>query len=506
MLVLGLLEMPFWLVLGICGLVLWAWYDYERTNGKFRKMGIPYKFHLPIVGNMWVIVGTLIRGWRPALTLDYKAYERIYGSVFFGHASINVSDQELLKRILIKDAHCFIDRKNLGATTKPFKDGILNLKGDSWRRIRHLLTPTFSAGKLKAMTPLLQETIATLKDVIDDDANTGNEFAFIDKAGAFTMESIAKTMFAINSNAQRDPNDAFLHHGKNMMKVNIQSPLVLLLFLFPPIAHVYNYFEISMFPKKDTEFFSNAVTHTIEERHQNGNASLYHDFLSLMMRAHEETNEGSSKKALTTDEMLAQAFIFFLAGYETSANTFDMLMYFLAAHPDVQDKVFQEIDAHVGEERVTYDNVRQLDYLENCLAETGRMHTQAIVLNRAVTENITIGGISFQKGDTISIPSDCIHHDPEFWPEPETFKPERFQENPELTKSVLYLPFGAGPRNCIGIRLAQVELKMATVELLRHFRFKLGHETPKNYADIKWGPNPVKPAKPLLFKVERRNN
>ncbi|KAK3089105.1 hypothetical protein FSP39_000857, partial [Pinctada imbricata] len=184
---------------------------------------------------------------------------------------------------------------------------------------------------------------------------------------------------------------------------------------------------------------------------------------------------------LTLDEVVANTFIFFIAGYDTTANTLSFFAYNLAMNPECQDKCIEEVDRVLGEDKPNYDNVLKLQYLDNCLNETLRMYAPAAVTNRHVEEECNIGGYRVPKGAGINICIYAIHHDPEYWPEPYKFNPDRFSPGEkEKHHPYAFLPFGHGPRNCIGMRLAQLEAKAAMASVLQKYRFVRCTETEVN--------------------------
>ncbi|KAG0430205.1 hypothetical protein HPB47_022909 [Ixodes persulcatus] len=182
------------------------------------------------------------------------------------------------------------------------------------------------------------------------------------------------------------------------------------------------------------------------------------------------------KKALTKSEALAQCILFFLAGRDTSAALLAHAVYLLALHPEAQAKLRKEADEcfekHAGE--LTMDVVAKLEYVHGVVSEALRMLPPATRIERLAAEDYFLGdtGIKVRKGCLIAIPVYSMHHDPEYFPDPFTFKPERFiGENIESIRPYTYLPFGAGPRNCIGNRFALEAIKIALLHVVRSVEF-----------------------------------
>lgn len=145
-------------------------------------------------------------------------------------------------------------------------------------------------------------------------------------------------------------------------------------------------------------------------------------------------------------------------------------LFLLAAHPEYCHKVQKEIEGKIGNESPNYDNVQSLAYMDMCINETMRLYPPAFFIDRVCAEDTTVHGIQIPKNMAVSFPVFALHRDPEIWSDPERFQPERFSaENKDSHHPYAYLPFGNGPRNCVGMRLALMELKIALAYILKVF-------------------------------------
>ncbi|XP_063089583.1 cytochrome P450 3A15 isoform X1 [Cavia porcellus] len=209
--------------------------------------------------------------------------------------------------------------------------------------------------------------------------------------------------------------------------------------------------------------------------------------------------------ALSDVEILAQSIIFIFAGYETSSSTLSCIMYSLATHPDVQKKLQQEIDKTLPNKAFpTYDVMMEMEYLDMVVNETLRLYPVANRIERMSKKGFEINGMSFPKGTLVMIPSFALHRDSKYWPEPDEFHPERFsKKNKENIDPYIYMPFGNGPRNCIGRRMALMNLKLALIRLLQNFSFYPCKETqiPLRLSSEAL----LQPEKPLILKVVSRD-
>ncbi|CAL8464544.1 g4079 [Coccomyxa elongata] len=197
-------------------------------------------------------------------------------------------------------------------------------------------------------------------------------------------------------------------------------------------------------------------------------------FMHLLMSSH-HTTDGSS---FTDTEIIAQAFIFLLAGYETTANTLAFTTYALASNPDKVAKLVEEIDRETPSGEVTAEHLVRMPYVDACIKEALRLYPPAVLLGRQLGEDTTIKGHVLPKGTGIMVPAYTLHHDPAIYADAEAFKPERWIEGtPEYAADKhmpgKWMPFGEGTRVCIGQRLALMEAKIALAHVFRRFTFKL---------------------------------
>jgi cytochrome P450 family 9 len=186
------------------------------------------------------------------------------------------------------------------------------------------------------------------------------------------------------------------------------------------------------------------------------------------------------------EDITAQCMIFFLAGFDTVSTAIYLMAYSLAVNQDVQRKLHEEIDElneKLNGRMVTYEDIQSLNYLDMCLSESLRMNPPVVNLDRRCNQTTTLVNsdgtkVELHPGDGVYFPVSCLHSDPKFYPEPEKFIPERFsKENAKNIHPFAYLPFGVGPRNCIGSRFALMETKALFVSILSKFTIEVNSKT-----------------------------
>ena len=172
--------------------------------------------------------------------------------------------------------------------------------------------------------------------------------------------------------------------------------------------------------------------------------------------------------------------MFLLAGYETSSNALTFTLYHLAVNPHIQDKLRSEIKEAMesNAKKPLYEVAQNIEYLDCVIKESQRLCPPTGQVNRECSEDYDLNGIHLPAGTEVMIPIYAMHHDRYAWEDPEKFDPERFRGPAKDTRHAFqFIPFGAGPRNCIGMRFALMEVKMALVKILMNYKFVASPET-----------------------------
>jgi cytochrome P450 family 6 len=203
----------------------------------------------------------------------------------------------------------------------------------------------------------------------------------------------------------------------------------------------------------------------------------------LEQNDHGTLEKNSSEEGLSMNSLAAQAFVFFAAGFETSSTTMTFCLYELSFHQDIQDRLREEIDVVLQkyDGKITYEGIQEMEYLDKVVSETLRKYPPGPNLSRECTKDYKIPGtdVVLEKGMTAFIPTLALHHDPKYYPEPERFDPERFNEEEKAKRHhYVYLPFGEGPRICIGMRFGLMQTKVGLVSLLSKYQFRVSKKTP----------------------------
>jgi len=415
----------------------------------------------------------------------YRKVAKQYGKVakvFMGRTPVViVSDPELTKQVGMKLFKSFHDRPTGPKFREDF--GLLVVRGEQWKRIRSAIVPTFNDAQLRSFQPAMNEAIERfLHNLERHYARAPDEpLAILPAWSAMTMEVIGSTCFGVRFPTQDDikekhpiiqaTNDFFrLAQPSNHISLALVRTFP---FLAPFVALLAaNQVTQILQSLRTMDKVSLEIT---QKRRSDPKMAEYRDFVTLLLQA-----QDSDGKPLTDLEIRDQENTFLLAGYETTANSLSFLCFLLAQHPRVTDKLLKEIDELAPNGRVpAFEELAQFKYLECVVNESSRLYPVAMVVRQA-NEDTEIGGYFIPKGTEVHCPAQVLHYDPESYKDPEQFIPERFSEDGEEQQrrhKYAHIPFGLGPRMCIGIRFAQEELKLAIIRVLQRWRFSLHSRT-----------------------------
>ncbi|KAJ6659734.1 hypothetical protein lerEdw1_018449 [Lerista edwardsae] len=469
--------------------------------GVFKKLDIPGP-------TPWPFIGTALGYRKGVLTYDRECFEK-YGKIwglYDGRQPVMVvTDIPIIKAVLVKECYSVFTNRRIFGPTGRLKSAISIAEDDHWKKIRTILSPTFTSGKLKEMFPIINHHVKILLKSVQQRAEGDDVVDIKQLLGAYSMDVITSTSFGVNTDSINNPEDPFVKEARKLTKFDLFSPIFILLYIFPFTSPLMNKMNWTIFPHEAIEFFARSINKIKKQREEGGEKGRV-DFLQLMMdsQKHQSNGLNDSQKALTDDEILAQATIFIFAGYEAVSNSLMYLAYELALHPDVQQKLQDEIDTVMSNKAgFTYDTIMQMEYVDMAVSEILRMYPLGGRIERVCKKDVEINGITIPKGTTMVIPPYVLHFDPEHWTDPKEFKPERFsKENKDNINPYVYLPFGAGPRNCIGSRFSLLTMKAALVSILQNFSFRPCKETQIPLVLNTKGL--MRPEKPIKLKIVPR--
>lgn len=454
------------MILIVVAILLLVLYFYTTRNHNYwAKRNIKYDRPLPIFGNHLTKALGLKSITTVASELYYKYPEEKVVGYFSGVTpELIIRDPDIIRDILNVNFGVFYMR-GLGrdVNKEPLLKNIFNADGDSWRLIRQRLTPAFTLAKLKNMFPLIIKCTDKLNGLGEDIVAKGGECDVRELMARFTTDFIGACGLGIEMDTINNENSIFRDIGKEIFSRSNKEVLLHALWeLFPELRSILNLFDPNL-----EKIFIKMITKVFAQR--NFQPSGRNDFIDLLLELSskgkivgesiEERQQDGLPKIVEMEMdlmcMIAQVFVFFGAGFETSSSSTSYTLHELAFHPDIQEKIQIEIDQVLAkyDNKLCYDAVSEFTLLDMAFKESLRIFPALGTLHRVCTRKFTIPQIdvTIDPGVKIIIPVEAIQNDPKYFKDPDKFIPERFTSDEEKSRhKYVYLPFGDGPRACIG--------------------------------------------------------
>ncbi|KAJ8913651.1 hypothetical protein NQ315_007368 [Exocentrus adspersus] len=401
--------------------------------------------------------------------MNYHRYKqdgwRHCGSYTLTNSTWFVLDLDLIKHVLTKDFQYFTDREIfVNEKDDPLSTHLFALGGTRWRNLRAKLSPTFTSGKMKMMFQTMVECGQVLEKYIDEEL-TGKQVVDIKEIlGRFSTDIIGSCAFGLECNSFQEPNSPFRVYGKKT--------------LTPSTMDILKRFVSTCFPS----FAKAIVAHRVEEQEKEKLQVLLVPSSGIIVLVSNTSLFLGNGNNLTMGEIVAQSFIFFIAGFETSSTTMTFALFELATRPDIQDKMREEIRTVLAkhDDKINYDSMNELVYMKRVIDETLRKHSPVALLSRKAVADYKVPGedLVIEKGTGVFIPVTGLHYDEDYYEQPELFNPDRFSpENKSARNPYCHLPFGEGPRICIGERFGILQTKVGLTSVLKNHRITLNKKT-----------------------------
>ena len=384
----------------------------------------------------------------------------------FNERAVDVFDPELLRQVMVDHADALI-RWERGPEV--FSDGlgqsVLVTEGAVWQRQRRMLMQAFTPRRVAGYVAQMVEAAA-----VGMAALRPGEVAMDGLFSHLAMDVISRTLFSapISGNTQAAA-DA----------VQVLSETALREMFWPMTLPDWLPLPGKAAKRHARRLIQGLIQSHIDERHQHPDARKT-DLLNMLLVLRDE----DSGTALSTQEVFDQCVLSFQAGHETTATALLWWSWLMASHPQAQERAAAEVDAALMGRPPDADAVQALPWLTATLKEAMRLYPPvAAIMTRRLTREITLRGVRLPARTLVRVTPWLLHRDPRWWPrEPEAFRPERFMaatgSAPDPILRGAYIPFGLGPRVCLGQHFAQLEMNVIAAMLLQRFRLEALTETP----------------------------
>ena len=408
----------------------------------------------------------------------------VYGMHFGPFPIIFFNKPEHVHSILVEHAYDFDKGLAIHNTFRPvIGDGIFSSEGDFHRQQRKLMAPPFQPRHIASYAEVMGHYGEHIQQIWPD----GSTIDIDRQMTNLTMSIIGKALFDADVFTETDTLGAAMTVATEYV-THASSTLLPAPYSWPTPRNRRTHKAIQVLRSLIQRFINERRNHPTERN----------DFLSILLQARDEDDQ-----PMSDEQLMAECLTLFGAGHETTATALSWTWYLLCQHPKSYQKVQQEVDNVLQGRTPTYADLVHLPYCLQVFKETMRLYPPAYAMSRRALRDIEIGGYYVPKGRVVLLAPYTLHRREEYFPEPEKFDPERF--TPEREKQLpryAYLPFGAGPRICIGQYFAMMEghLLLATISQRVSFSLLPGQSIE---------PDPVhhlalRPARAVNVRVKKR--
>ncbi|XP_040374754.1 cytochrome P450 CYP749A22 [Rosa chinensis] len=405
---------------------------------------------------------------QPHIHAWSKSYGRNFLQWYGPQPVLVVTEPELCKEILLNKDGVYPKPKASKLVKKLVGDSISVTEGEKWEKLRKLSNHAFRGERVKNMFADMKASAETMVERWK--GHEGKEIDVVEEFRLYTSEVISRTAFG----------SSYLE-GKNLFEK--LSKLIVIIFRnlfkirFPGISKVFRTsddIESDKLDKGIRDSIMDIVKKREEEAIIGEEDSFGSDFLGLLLKAHHGTND---KQRISVDELVEECRTFYFAGQETTNTLLAWTVLLLALHPEWQDEARKEVLQLFGKENPTYDGLAKLKTVRTIINETLRLYPPAVMLIRKVAREVRLGKIIVPADIELLVPTLALHHDPQLWGQDATlFKPKRFSEGVAKATNdnmAAFMPFGLGPRICVGFNFATIEAKIALSMILQRYSFTL---------------------------------
>jgi len=360
-----------------------------------------------------------------------------------------ITDPDLMHEILVDRPEEFYKLKLIKYALGPFLgNGLLTNEGDFWKKQRKLAQPAFHSKRIEAYADVMVDYARHMLA----SWHTGETRRLDREMMKLTLNIVAKTLFDADVSGDADHVGDLLTSILEASNDRLNAAFQIPDWLPTPKTRQMH---------KDIAELDVIIQRFIDERRQSGEDKG--DLLSMLLQARDDDGSGMDDKQLR-DELMT----IFLAGHETTAMNLTWTWYLLIEHPEIMARLKAEVDAALGDRPATLADLPNLKYTDMVIKESMRIYPPAPSVGREPIRDLQLSGYTIPKGALLTLSIYGMHHNPKVFPNPEVFDPERFSpENEKTIPRYGYLPFGAGPRVCIGNSFAMMEARLILATMVQ---------------------------------------
>nr|QZM07451.1 cytochrome P450 monooxygenase CYP347AD2 [Lasioderma serricorne] len=467
-------------ILAICVVyVVFKLWNYRKLD-YWEKRGVESPKASLIFGNIWEMM-TGKKAMGEIYAEIYKQYKHLpwVGVYNWRNPFLMLCHPDLVRDIMVKEFNHFHDNimESNDKTDPLLSRNPFVLKGDKWKETRTQLVPAFTSTKVKAVLPNVKIVAKRMVNYIRN--NIDKTFELKELTTRFTTDNVFSIMYSMDSESFVEEKAHYWKMVRSIFVPSVSLTIRTTLMFFVP--WLSNLLRLGFFPRSMTSALLKISSDTIKHRKENN--LILNDMLTTF-------SELKSKKTglnFSSFEIASHSAGFIADGLETSATSLSYALYEVAANPDVQERLYEEIKATIDTygDDLSYENIQDMSYLDCVCSESLRLHPAGFFLTRSCTEEITLTSpynendkLFIERDTPVILPIYYFHMDPKYFPKPDIFDPDRFaSENRSKIIRGSYLPFGDGPRICLGQKFGLIQMKLGLISILKDFKVTTNEKT-----------------------------
>jgi len=473
------------LVIWTVRFLIWTWFRPKRLEQTLRAQGLkgnPYRFPSGDLKEKARLAKEaqskpmspshdITPRVDPMLHYVMKRYGKISFMWFGPYPRVILMDPELVKQVLSNKFGHF-QKPKINPSGRSLARGVATYEGEKWAKHRRIINPAFHIEKLKSMLPAFltccDELIDRWGNIIGSEKSC--ELDVWPEFRSLTGDAISRTAFGSS-----------YKEGRRIFQLQQKQAELFLEALNHVYVPFYRYLPTknNRLMKETSDEVESILRNLIEKKQQAiikgqlKNEDLLSSLLELNMKDH---SGGITKNNLTIEDIIEECKLFYFAGHETTAISLTWTLIVLSMHPTWQKRARDEVIEIFGEKNPNFDGLSRLKIVTMILYEVLRLYPAATFLTRETFKTMKLGKYTFPPGVQFLLPILYMHHDSDFWGQDvNQFNPNRFSEGISKASRVpgAFIPFGGGPRICLGQNFAMIEAKMCLVRILQHFSFEI---------------------------------
>ena len=423
----------------------------------------------------------------PVIDDAIQAYGETYYTRIIGGQKIVMSREPVFAQHVLQKGNKKYQKSKLQTDSlgKYVGLGLLTANGDYWLRQRRLIQPAFHKVKLSALISTMDDEVRAFMDELVERVKDDPQIDISEAMMELTLRVVSKALFGSDIDTNQIINlGRTINELQHYIVKDVRMPMLIW------------WRKLNGTSKKARKIANETrqiLLDLIQDRRKSD--GVHDDLLDMLIHStYEDTDE-----SMTDTQLLDEALILYVAGYETTAMSLGWSLHALRENPSLHQKMYDALADHSGPH--TMESLMRPDYFSQIIEETMRKYPPAWILDREVLEDDVIAGVPVNKGDLVGLYVYGTHHNPAYWEEPSKFDPERFApEQKKKMTAYAYYPFGGGPRMCIGYHFAMLEMKIALIEFFKRFSLPSpSHQEPEYKPLIT-----LKPTENIRMKLKTR--